>query len=55
MKRKKKKLNIPPVVLAAIVLVGGLFAYKIFSILFCLSQGIDMYGCYVINFVPAGR
>ena len=51
-KTKSKKNKINPIVLAAIILVGGFFALKIISFLGCLvSYGEGGY-CWHLTFLP---
>ena len=51
-RRKKNKNKMHPIVLAALVLVGGFFAIKIITFLGCLvSYGEGAY-CWHLTFLP---
>ena len=45
MKNKNKKIE--PIILAAIIIVGAFFAYKLLQIFACLSDGgYSVQGCF---------
>ena len=50
-RRKKNKNKMHPIVLAALVLIGGFFAIKIISFLGCLSTDIDASSCWHLTFL----
>ena len=51
MKKKNKKTNkMHPIVLAALVLIGGFFAIKIISFLGCLPSGRGAANCWHLSF-----
>ena len=49
-RRKKNKNKMHPIVLAALVLIGGFFAIKIISFLGCLPSGMGAANCWHLSF-----
>jgi hypothetical protein len=48
MKKKGKKIN--PVIIAALILVGGFFLYKLVTYTSCIATGYDSKSCTVLTF-----
>jgi|TARA_Y100000310_G_C20108265_1_gene545914 hypothetical protein len=51
-KKRKKKIKLNPIVLAALVLVGGFFAFKIITFLGCMATYGEGGYCWHLTFLP---
>jgi len=50
MRKKKNKQKLHPIIIAALVLVGGFFLYKFITYSSCMATGYDSKTCSILTF-----